>query len=284
MLKVASEGPESPTPRLRLMPVDREWLTEAVQECSTRGDELNRELERFGFAVTADLDSWEHLARIIQVDPAEMTVAELYREALAWVDRVRIEERIRHQIGGVAQSLSNLPAAEPEIAEQERENTGWGFLGNRDWENWGVGRDIRGVWHLYHFHRRDGAWKRHRHRILGIRGGLQDGLAQAFLSECGQVTEGLARDVWQGYSRGMSSESTTNLVKSAISNLRKAIREAIRKEGHHPRGSPISRVAITIRITRSARLIFHFKNHDSPTRRASVSYASSSRTAITCSG
>ena len=249
MLMVASESPESPVPRLRLMPAEREWLAEALQECGERVDELNRKLERFGFAVTANLDSWEHLARIIQVDPAEMTEAEPYREALAWVDRVRIEERIRHQIGGVAQSPSNLPAAEPEIAEQERENTGWGFLGNRDWENWGVGRDIRGVWHLYHFHRRDGAWKRHRHRTLGIRGGLQDGLAQAFLSECGQVTEGLARDVWQGYSRGMSSESTTNLVKSAISNLRKAIREAIRKEGHHPRGSPISRVAITTRIT-----------------------------------
>ena len=243
MLRVESGSPESPVPRLRLMPGDREWFTEALHECGARVDELNQELERFGFAVTADLDSWEHLARIIQVDPAEMTAAELYQEALAWVDRVRIEERIRQQIGGVAQSPSNLPSAEPVPAEQERENNGWGFLGNRDWENWGVGRDIRGVWHLYHFHRGDGAWKRHRHRILEIRGGLQDGLAQAFLSECGQVTEGLARDVWQGYSRGMSSESTTNLVKSAISNLRKAIREAIRKEGHRPHGSPISWVA-----------------------------------------
>ena len=54
---------------------------------------------------------------------------------------------------------------------------------------------------------------------------------------------GLARDVWQGYSRGMSSESTTNLVKSAISNLRKVIREAIRKEGHRPDGNPISWLA-----------------------------------------
>lgn len=145
MLKVASESPESPLPRLRLMPAEREWLAEALQECGERVDELNRELERFGFAVTADLDSWEHLARIIQVDPSEMTAAELYQEALAWVDRVRIEEQIRQQVSGVAQSPSNPPAVEPVIAEQERENTGWGFLANRDWENWGVGRDIRGV-------------------------------------------------------------------------------------------------------------------------------------------
>ena len=225
------------------MPAEREWLAEAVQECGARVDELNRELERFGFAVTADLDSWEHLARIIQVDPAEMTAADLYQEALAWVDRVRIEERIRQQVSGVGQAPVQSSTEDRVAAEPERENTGWGFLGNRDWENWGVGRDIRGVWHLYHFHRGDGAWKRHRHRILGIRGGLQDGLAQAFLSGCGQVTEGLARDVWQGYSRGMSSESTTNLVKSAISNLRKVIREASRKEGHRPDGSPISWVA-----------------------------------------
>jgi hypothetical protein len=242
-LSVLKEGLDCPVPRLRLMPVDREWFTEALHECGARVDELNQELERFGFAVTPDLDSWEHLARIIQVDPSEMTAAELYQEALAWVDRVRIEGRIRQQVCGVTQPASNLSAEEPSPAEPERENTGWGFLGNRDWENWGVGRDIRGVWHLYHFHRRDGAWKRHRHCTLEIRGGLQDGLAQAFLSECGQVTEGLARDVWQGYSRGMSSESTTNLVKPAISNLRKAIREAIRKEGHHPHGSPISWVA-----------------------------------------
>lgn len=95
------EGLDCPVPRLRLMPGDREWFTEALHECGARVDELNQELERFGFAVTGDLDSWEHLARIIQVDPSEMTAAELYQEALAWVDRVRIEERIRQQVSGV---------------------------------------------------------------------------------------------------------------------------------------------------------------------------------------
>jgi hypothetical protein len=56
------------------------------------------------------------------------------------------------------------------------------FVGHRDWENWGLGLDVDQVWHLFHFQRQDGQWRRHQHCALRIPGGLPASLAQAFVS------------------------------------------------------------------------------------------------------
>jgi hypothetical protein len=155
--------------------------------------EVDLDLRRLGFDPPGtDLDAWLHLARIFEVDPSQMTAAELYEEALAWVDRTRIQEQIRQRLrrngtGGRKQPLRSTTPREP------RENTGFGFVGHRDWENWGLGLDVDQGWHMFHFQRRDGQWRRHQHCALRIPGGLPGSLAQAFVSGRGELTEGVAR-------------------------------------------------------------------------------------------
>lgn len=231
-LTVSRMGMVSWTPQQRQ---ELERRLEAVQQ---RIVEMNLDLRRLGFDPPGtDLDAWLHLARIIEVDPSTMTAAELYEEALAWADRTRIQEQIRQRVRLKATrrpKQSSLSAKPPE----PRENTGFGFVGSRDWENWGLGLDVDQGWHLFHFRRQDGQWVRHRHCTLRILGGLPGSLAQAFVMGRGELTEGVARSLWKKHSRSPTSGSTVDKVKSAVSRLRKIIVEAIEKEGHHPDGKP----------------------------------------------
>jgi hypothetical protein len=58
------------------------------------------------------------------------------------VSRWGIEAQIRQQVSGVGQAPRQPADGDPVAAEPERENTGWGFLGNRDWENWGLSYSV----------------------------------------------------------------------------------------------------------------------------------------------
>lgn len=195
-------------------------------------------MRRLGFDPPGtDLDAWLHLARIIEVDPSQITVAELYEKALAWVDRTRIREQFCQRLRRKEIGRRNLPASST-APRESRENTGFGFVGHRDWENWGLGLDVNQGWHLYHFQRRDGQWRRHQHCALRIPGGLPGSLAQAFVTGRGELTEGVARSLWKRHARNQTPGSTVDKVKSALSRLRKAILEAIHKEGHRPEGNP----------------------------------------------
>lgn len=161
------------SPQQRL---DLETRLEAVRQ---RIAEVDLDLRRLGFDPPGtDLDAWLHLARVIEVDPSQMTAAELYEETLAWVDRTRIQEQIRQRLRRKGTGRRNLPSR----STAPGENTGFGFVGNRDWENWGLGLDVNQGWHPFHFQRRDGQWRRHQHCALRIPGGLPGSLAQAFVS------------------------------------------------------------------------------------------------------
>lgn len=209
-----------------------------LEEVRQRIAEVDLDLVRLGFDPPGtDLDAWLHLARIIEVDPSQMTAAELYEEALAWVDRTRIREQIRQRLCRKGTGRRNLPASST-TPRESRENTGFGFVGHRDWENWGLGLDVNQGWHLNHFQRRDGQWRRHQHCALRIPGGLPGSLAQAFVTGRGELTEGVARGLWKQHARNPTPGSTVDKVKSALSRLRAAILEAIHKEGHRPEGNP----------------------------------------------
>ena len=63
--------------------------------------ELNARLRAEGFEPPGKgLAAWVRLARVVQVDPAKVTVDELVEEACAWAERVRVTERIRMQVVG----------------------------------------------------------------------------------------------------------------------------------------------------------------------------------------
>jgi hypothetical protein len=157
-------------------------LQHRLEAVRRRIAEVDLDLQRLGFdPPRTDLDGWLHLARIIEVDPSTMTAAELYEEALAWVDRIRIQEQIRQRLRRKRAGRRNLPASST-TPRESRANTGFGFVGNRDWENWGLGLDVNQGWHLFHFQRRDGSWRRHQHCELRIPSGLPGSLAQAFVS------------------------------------------------------------------------------------------------------
>lgn len=213
----------------------RRELQHRLDEVCQRIAEVDLDLRRLGFDPPGtDLDTWLHLARIIEVDPSQMTAAELYEEALAWVDRTRIQEQIRQRLRRKGTGRRNLPSR----STAPGENTGFGFVGNRDWENWGLGLDVDQGWHLFHFQRRDGQWRRHQHCALRIPGGLPGSLAQAFVSGRGELTEGVARGLWKQHARNLTAGSTVDKVKSALSRLRAKILEALEKEGHRPEGNP----------------------------------------------
>lgn len=222
----------------RLSPRQRQELEHRLEAVRQRIAEVDLDLQRLGFDPPGtDLDAWLHLARIIEVDPSTMTAAELYEETLAWVDRTRIREQIRQRLRRKGTGRRNLPASST-APRESRENTGFGFVGHRDWENWGLGLDVNQGWHLFHFQRRDGQWRRHQHCALRIPGGLPGSLAQAFVTGRGELTEGVARSLWKQHSRNPTPGSTVDKVKSALSRLRAAILEAIHKEGHRPDGNP----------------------------------------------
>jgi hypothetical protein len=222
----------------RLSPQQRQELERRLTEVRQRIAEVDLDLRRLGFDPPGtDLDAWQHLARIIEVDPSQMTAAELYEEALAWVDRTRIQEQIRQRLRRNGTGGRKQPSRSTTLRES-RENTGFGFVGHRDWENWGLGMDVDQSWHLFHYRRRDGLWVRHQHCALRIPGGLPGSQAQAFVSGRGELTEGVARGLWKQHARNPTAGSTVDKVKSALSRLRAAILEAIEKEGHRPDGNP----------------------------------------------
>ncbi len=62
-------------------------------------DAMSAQLERAGFAPPGnDPDAWSNLARVIGIDPNDRTAREIYDEALAWVERIRVRERIRRAV------------------------------------------------------------------------------------------------------------------------------------------------------------------------------------------
>lgn len=196
-------------------------------------DEMSAQLERAGFAPPGnDPDAWSNLARVIGIDPNDRTVREIYDEALAWVERIRVAERIRRAVNDGRSSTQQ--------AREVPENTGFAFTGSSDWENWGLGLDTCGMWHLFHFGRRDGSWRRHAHSSLQIPRGMPDSLAQEFIST-GLLEISQAHAVWKRYANGFTSKArTVQTVKAPLSRLRRAVRDAVRKEGHRPHGTLIS--------------------------------------------
>gem|GEM_PF-5446860 len=212
-------------------------LQQRLEAIRRRIAEVDLDLRRLGFDPPGtDLDAWLHLARIIEVDPSQLTATDLYQEALAWVDRTRIQEQIRQRLRRKQTGRKHQPSSAT-TQRETRENTGFGFVGHRDWENWGLGLDVNQGWHLFHFRRRDGLWVRHQHCALRIPGGLPGSLAQAFVTGRGELTEGVARGLWKQLARNPTPGSTVDKVKSALSRLRAAILEAIQKEGHRPEGN-----------------------------------------------
>ena len=203
--------------------------------------EVDADLRREGFTPPgANLDAWIKLARIIQVDPSDLTVSEIYEEALAWAERIRVKERIRNRItshgdrraegesGGNAQGVA--------VA-----NHSFAFRGHLDWENWGLGLDCAGRWHLFHFSRQSGQWQRHKHAAIRIPAGIPEGLAQHFAS-CGpRLSLPDAHAVWKAHAKGFTSmANVVRAVKKPLSRLRRAIREVVQKEGHRPAGMPVA--------------------------------------------
>lgn len=108
------------------------------------------------------------------------------------------------------------------------------------WENWGLGIDIDGRWHLFHFHRGHGRWQRHNHAALVIPRGLPDSLARGLVNGRGMLSEVEALADWQRHSRGFSSLATiVDRIMTPLSRLRKAIEDGIGSEGHQPEGNSI---------------------------------------------
>lgn len=78
---------------------ERRRQLDLLMEARRRVAAVNTDLQQLGFDPPGtDLEAWLHLARIIEVDPSQMTAAELYQEALAWVDRTQIQEQIRQSL------------------------------------------------------------------------------------------------------------------------------------------------------------------------------------------
>lgn len=71
------------------------------------------------------MDAWRHLARVIEVDPSQMTAAELYEVALAWVDRMRVQKQIRQSVRRKGTGHRNQPSR----STARWENAGFGFVG-----------------------------------------------------------------------------------------------------------------------------------------------------------
>ncbi|MCA8996353.1 MAG: hypothetical protein KDA80_05205 [Planctomycetaceae bacterium] len=144
---------------------------------------MNDTLRAAGFAAPGQaMEGWTRLERLIQIDPCGLSVEEIYEEALLWAERQRAKERIRQ---AVQVERGRSQRTEPPVWE----NAGFGLVGNRDWENWGLGLDVDQRRHLYHFRRDAGRWVRHEHCTLLIQAGIQDGLAKLVVTGRGGVSE-----------------------------------------------------------------------------------------------
>lgn len=194
--------------------------------------ELNARLRQDEFEPPGqNLSAWVRLARIVQVDPATTSIEELVEEACAWAERVRVMERIRMRLvdcGPILGAQQNGSAASKRFS----------FKGNRDWENWGLGIDANNCWHLFHFDRSDGSWKRHNQVALKIPQSLPGDFAKGFVSGRGILAVVDAYSAWKRCNRGISVASMDR-VKTPMSRLRESIKDAVASEGHRPEGLSI---------------------------------------------
>lgn len=145
--------------------------------------DLDAELKRLGLPeVGNDPGKWEHLARVTEQDPARLTLDEIYRGALAWVDREKLRLKLAYEF---SQTQSTQVLSSDGTSDNSRGNSqtkkSFRFVGDDHWENWGVGADKNETWHLFHFNRLNGHWTRHRHLVMTIPAGIPDGLARKFL-------------------------------------------------------------------------------------------------------
>lgn len=201
--------------------------------------EMATNLQSIGFPTLANsLKGWHNLARIIQIDPAGLSVEEIYDEALVWAERQRVIERIRQSV---------LSSRKPVKSKKESEqgHPRFGFPGHNDWVNWGLGLDDQNLWHLFHFNREKGAsWRPHSHVAVKIPQGICHELAQEFVYGKGILTVQRAYAVWRKHAiQPVAYDETEQALKPALTKLRNAIRKVIRSEGHSPHGNPIPKVS-----------------------------------------
>lgn len=116
--------------------------------------------------------------------------------------------------------------------------------GSDCWENWGIGLAADGSWHLFHFLRQTGGWTRHRHATLVIPTGIAHALASNLI-RFGFLTMKDAHAILLEHASGgvnpeVHEDEVVAKIKSPMSRLRAAIREAARQEGHRPKGMPIT--------------------------------------------
>lgn len=136
--------------------------------------------------------------------------------------------------------LDQTPAIEPPVEHKHTRWAGWS-----EWENWGAGLAADGSWHLYHFQRKkEFRWVRHRHVSVPIPGGIPDGLARK-LMRFGFVGLKDAHEVLRDHATGPVEQHVLEVqviakIKSPMSRLRAAIKQAIQNEGYKLAGLPIS--------------------------------------------
>jgi len=136
---------------------------------------------------------------------------------------------------------SALATGDSELGSPAFKHSSW--PGSDRWENWGVGLVPDGSWQLYHFHRTTGAWVRHRHATLIIPTGIAHALANKFIRfgflNIKDAHGILLEHASGGISAEIHEDEVIAKIKSPMSRLRAAIREAAEREGHTPKGMPI---------------------------------------------
>lgn len=230
---------------------DAEWQCALEQWASNSKHadaNIDAELRSVGLpAVGSDPEKWEHLARVTEQEPGNRTFDEIYRAALAWIDREKLKLKLAYEFSRT--HGSQVPASSPEN-DTRNDRTGnrqtkknFGFPGSNLWENWGLGLSKDETWHLFHFNRLNGLWARHRHLEMTIPSGMPDGLARRFV-RFGFITIEDAHRVLQKHAKAAVEEKickpdVISRTKSPMSRLRSAIRAAVASEGHKPAGLPI---------------------------------------------
>ena len=67
---------------------------EIIEEIAESLERASAALKSCGFEPPGtNLERWEHIAKIIGIDPVSRTLTELLQEALAWADRQRLQRR-----------------------------------------------------------------------------------------------------------------------------------------------------------------------------------------------
>lgn len=195
--------------------------------------ELNHRVSAAGFEPPgAEIAAWRRLARIVEIEPTGLTPAEICDAALIWRERQLLRQRIV--------ALESPPSSSNEN-KSDGVRKSWGFVGSRDWENWGIGLDADGLWHLFHFNRNGAGWIQHQHAALRIPAGMPHDLGSRFVSNRGLLALDAAHAVWKRHAkRACRRAMTLKAIKPPMSRLRRAIREALEKEGHSPDGMPVS--------------------------------------------